>query len=180
MGSLLWRSEVPYSSILYFILKPCGLQTPGPHTLLSMCLSFISCCVSLLGRLWTVVTTEPWTPWGSDWARRARICFPPFSSLLPAQGLACWRATSWDFPGLWLLVDLPGGQIRAGVGERVGDDGVYSPGSLAGCLRLASTEGISSREVALFPTDLLHLCVLLSASSSHPFRVKGEVGAWLN
>lgn len=41
-------------------------------------------------------------------------------------------------------------------------------------------EGLGSREVALFPTSLLHLCVLLSASSSHPFRVKGDVGAWLN
>lgn len=170
VGSLLWRSKVPYSSNFIY------LSTEVSKPLLPTCLSFISCCISLLGRLWIVGASEQWTrgsvtELGGTWSA-VHFSLP---CSMPSGVLIC-RLTA-GFLALRLFVQSPS---RADWSWDGGESrwGVYSPGSLAGGFRLASTEGLSSREVALFPDSLRHLRILAMASSSHPSRmtVKWEPG----
>lgn len=78
------------------------------------------------------------------------LSIPPFSCLLLAQGLTC-PATSWGFPVLQLRLKSQEGRSELGLGRQ--QVRVFIPRAT-----WPPAEGLSSREAALFPASLLHLC----------------------
>lgn len=148
--------------ILY--LSPC----PPPHAPQSPTLSSPGVChsqavLAVSSEHQTVGTTEQWPP--DHWLTQNEPGLLSTFFLLQAWGLTCRAVIRLPCP-------LAFGQSprRADWSWEGGQKrwGVYFPSSLAGCLRLASPEGLSPGGVALFPTQpspSLHSsnCFLLSS-----------------
>lgn len=114
--------------ILYFILKPYGLQSPAPHAPVPMCLSFISCSVSQVSsedfKQWGLLTREPLGQWLSQNAPDLPSTFPSLLHPRSWPAVGPHHQASWS-SGFWSISQE--GTLEPWVGERVGGD-VHSPG----------------------------------------------------